>query len=119
MLNEPTCEGSRRKLCKIWEYSTKAGVDFDREIGLFNNSASGVGFSKGSGFAFSFDFEYKESVRESRTRMSSSKIATKEYVLLNLESLVGILGGTVGMFTGFTFIGVSDFLVNKIFTLCK
>ena len=74
---------------------------------------------KDSRFAFSFDFEYKESVRESRTRMSSSKIATKEYFLLNLESLVGILGGTVGMFTGFTFIGVSDVLVNKIFKLCK
>ena len=95
------------------------GVDSDREIGLFNNSASGIGFSKSSGFAFSFDFEYKESVRESRTRMSSSKIATKEYFLFPLESLVGILGGTIAMFTGFAFIGVSDFLVNKIFELCQ
>ena len=41
------------------------------------------------------------------------KTVRREYLLNNLISLIGTVGGTLGMFVGFSFIGTSDWLTGK------
>ena len=40
------------------------------------------------------------------------KIIKKEYLILNDMSLIGNVGGTLGMFVGFSFIGTFEWLLD-------
>ena len=40
------------------------------------------------------------------------KIIKKEYLIMNEMSLVGNVGGTLGMFVGFSFIGTIEWLMD-------
>ena len=44
----------------------------------------------------------------------SFKTVRREYLLNNLISLIGTVGGTLGMFVGFSFIATSDWLMGKM-----
>ena len=46
------------------------------------------------------------------------KNVNTEYLIMNLWSLIGNVGGTLGVFVGFCFIGISDWLIDLFFEKC-
>ena len=64
-------------------------------------------------FSFAYDFVPPESTNDVRSKQIFKKIK-KEYLLTNEISLVGNVGGTLGMFVGFSFIGTSESILAII-----
>ena len=56
---------------------------------------------------FDYQFALPTATKHVRSKKPLKKVKT-EYWLLPLSTLVGNVGGTLGMFVGFSFIGVSE-----------
>ena len=76
------------KLCKNLEYS--GDVVYDQKLLYFKNATVGFGY----GFS------------------SNSIILYEEYLIVDIISVIGSVGGTLGMCIGFSFTGVISFLIN-------
>ena len=59
-----------------------------------------------------FEYRFKEPSNSRGRFMRPSKIVHEEYFVMSWMSLVGNLGGTLGMFIGFSFIGVSEKMIE-------
>ena len=62
-------------------------------------------------FGFQYQFEVPKSTKDHMSR-KPFKIIKKEYLILNEMSLIGNVGGTLGMFVGFSFIGTIEWLLD-------
>ena len=65
---------------------------------------------------FEYSFGTPASTRDTKSR-KLSKIVKTEYLVIPLMSLVGSVGGTLGMFLGFSFIGTSEWFIGFVETL--
>ena len=105
-----------KKLCNVKE--------FDFEDPLWIHSArvckkSGVSEQEG----FVLDYSFKQPTHSLQLRSEKlMKTVKEEYYVISGMSLAGNIGGTLGMFIGFSFIGTSEWIVdvwtrmkNKVF----
>ena len=102
---EENQETECRKFCQVKEYQTEKDLTWDR---LY--------------YAGEFGFEYKFIKKDSTNDLRSKKIFKKvkeEYFITNEVSLLGNIGGTLGMFVGFSFIGTSESVINFIGLIWK
>ena len=71
---------------------------------------------------FGYKFEQRRGVRGKRSEMVQ-KMVKKEYLVNTLISLVGNVGGTLGMFVGISMFGVTqrlqDFVLPPLFGWIK
>ena len=51
----------------------------------------------------------------SRRIQEPFKIVKNEYLMIDFISLVGVVGGTLGLFAGFSFLGVAEWMVDTFF----
>ena len=63
---------------------------------------------------FDYRFALPTATKHVRSKKPFNKVKT-EYWLLPLSTLVGNVGGTLGMVVGFSFIGISETLMRKVF----
>ena len=109
-------ENHCKKLCNVKE--------FDFEDPLWIHSAgvckkSGVSEKEG----FVLDYSFKQPTHSLQLRSDRLvKTVKEEYYVISGMSLAGNIGGTLGMFIGFSFIGTSEWIVdvwtrmkNKVF----
>ena len=64
-----------------------------------------------------FTFKYRFKPPRSSKDMRSSelfKLVSKEYLIMPLISFVGNVGGTLGMFVGFSFIGLTEWILRML-----
>ena len=87
--NKVSANGQCPKLCKTIEYFAET-VSYDKVENINKNASFGFGLS--------FD--------------SSNKMTTvyEEYLIYDATSMIGSVGGTLGMCIGFSFTGVTSFL---------
>ena len=62
-------------------------------------------------FSFGYRFELPEATKDLRSKQPF-KIVHKEYLITTAMTLIGNVGGTLGMFIGFSFIGVYGWFVD-------
>ena len=62
-------------------------------------------------YSFAYKFELANAIRDGRSR-KPFKTVESEYYLLPLMTLIGNVGGTLGMFVGFSIIAVFDFILG-------
>ena len=84
-----------KKPCKVLEFA----------MGTYHPPI--LGEKKSNQFTFGYKFEQRRWVRGQRSEMVQ-KIIKKEYRVNTLIMLVGSLGGTLGMFVGFSIIGATQ-----------
>ena len=60
---------------------------------------------------FDYRFALPAATRDVRSKKPFKKVK-REYWLMPLSTLVGNVGGTLGMFVGFSFIGTSERLIS-------
>ena len=66
-------------------------------------------------FAFRYNFELPESNLNVRSE-KPYKIVRKEYWIVSGMDLVGTVGGTLGLFVGFSFMDTINWFISNIFT---
>ena len=64
-------------------------------------------------FAVYFDFNVPESTKELRSDFASKSVYTENLLIMEL-SLVGNIGGTLGMLVGFSFIGLYEWILEAL-----
>ena len=69
-------------------------------------------------FDVTIRFELHESTLDLRSRKPFKTVKT-EYLIICWMSLVGNVGGTLGMFTGFSFIATSKWFATLVFKRLK
>ena len=92
-----------RKLCHKKEYKVKLS-NYELEHHLPSIK-----------FAFRYNFELPESNLNVRSE-KPFKIVRKEYWIVSGMDLVGSVGGTLGLFVGFSFMDTINWFISKIFT---
>ena len=73
---------------------------------------------KFKGLVFSYKFSSPSTSRNLRSWMPV-KTVKKEYLVITFKSLVGTIGGTLGMFVGFSFIGTAEVLIEYLLKFWK
>ena len=67
---------------------------------------------------YSFEPDKKSKATEERLKNHRSeepfKIVRKEYLIMSGISLVGNVGGMLGLFIGFSFLGISEWIVDGL-----
>ena len=65
---------------------------------------------------FKLEYKFNSLLRGSRNQRTKipQKIVKKEHMIVSLSSLVGNVGGTLGMFVGFSFIGATESLLTVL-----
>ena len=72
-----------------------------------------MGTKEGAQFIVEYSFDPPRDTRDSRTT-NPYKTIKKEHFTMSSMSLLGSVGGTLGMFVGFSFIGLSETLMNGL-----
>ena len=62
-------------------------------------------------WSFEYHFVIPESSKDIRI-MKPFKYVYKEYLIMSEISLIGNVGGTLGLFVGFSFLGTSEWLIE-------
>ena len=70
-----------------------------------------------NGFKLAYKFGLPDATKIIRSERPFKKVS-QEYLLITELSLIGILGGALGMFIGFSFVGTSDWVMEYISKLC-
>ena len=75
-------------------------------------------YKKDKTLAFGYKFKIPNSVRDLRTEEPFKTVKT-EYLIVSLMSLVGNVGGTLGLFIGFSFATTFELIMDWIQKLWK
>ena len=94
-----------KRLCNVKEYKYRLG----KRLGLDDKSNSLV---------FSYKFSSPSTGRNLRSWIPV-KTVKKEYLVITFKSLVGTIGGTLGMFVGFSFFGTAEVLIECLLKFWK
>ena len=68
--------------------------------------------------AFGYKFKLPLSIRDLRTE-EPFKTVKREYLIINTISLIGTVGGTLGLFIGFSFTSTSEKILEILCILWK
>ena len=99
-LQESGTRQCKKKTCNTEEYNL---VLRQRDFGT----------KEGAQFIVEYSFDPPRDTRDSRTT-NPYKTIKKEHFTMSSMSLLGSVGGTLGMFVGFSFIGLSETLMNGL-----
>ena len=95
-------EENCQRACKIKVYS------HELDIVDTNSFASNSKFN----VDFTFGLQYSRDLRSEKL----FKTVKKEYLIMSFKSMLGNVGGTMGMFIGFSFIGTSEWFMDTVFS---
>ena len=70
-------------------------------------------FNLENSFILEYSFEQPEWNRDQRSE-EPSKTVHREFMTMSFMSLVGNVGGTLGMFIGFSFVGTSEWFMDLV-----
>ena len=88
-----------KKLCQVTEYTVRDET--------WKNNIEDCNDSSKNWFSIEYMFGSPDASKESRTQ-HPFKTVHEEYFILNGRGLVGNVGGTLGLFTGFSFVAVAN-----------
>ena len=96
-----------KKLCNVKEF------DFEEPLWMHSTRiCKESGFSEQDGYVF--DYSFKQPTHSLQLRSEKlMKTVKEEYLVISGMSLAGNIGGTLGMFIGFSFIGTSEWIVDS------
>ena len=83
------------KLCTTVDYNGELGVSQQMNLWAYDYKTSAT---------FAFEYRFKQ----------SSVIVYKEYVIYDAISMIGSVGGTLGMCIGFSFTGLVSYIINLL-----
>ena len=95
------------KTCTMKKFETK--LDLKGDI-LYRRDKFGE--TPYNGYRIMYHFDLPSSTTDIRSEQPF-KTVMREYYTMSLMQLIGNVGGTLGMFIGFSFIGASDWLLPK------
>ena len=98
-----------KKTCAVKDYQAKVS-----EIGFLSDPA--VVTEPFNGYAIRYYFDLHKSTKALRSE-KPFKTVKKEYYTMSLISLKGNVGGTLGMFIGFSFFGASEWILPILLKL--
>ena len=91
-----------KKSCRHVEYKTLETRDY--------KSIHHEGYDKNT-FGFMYQFVFPQATRNLRTT-KPFKTVRKEYLVMDQNSLIGKVGGILGMFVGFSFLALAEWLIT-------
>ena len=74
-------------------------------------------FTSNQSFGFGYAFDVPRATKDVKNQ--ATKMVKTEYLLMNGYTLVGNVGGTLGMFVGFSFIGAIEWILDGIKKLAR
>ena len=98
---ESNQENDCQKLCHTKEYQTEVGQSKYQSCSA-NETCS---------MSFRYQFEVPQAIRDYRSR-KPFKTIKREFLIMDGISLVRNVGGTLGVFVGFSFIGAAEWLLE-------
>ena len=88
-----------KKACSVREFRVKDKTEKEKDC-----------FSNSKWFSMEYEFGSPDSSKELRSRRPF-KTVHKEYYILDERGMIGNIGGTISLFTGFSFFGIATWIV--------
>ena len=116
-----------KMMCHIKEYRYKVtslkgiiGRQKDKYLNWINESWNWGYYDPRHSFIIEYSFGLDKKSKEADERLKTHrseepyKIVRKEYLILSGMSFVGNVGGMLGLFIGFSFLGISEWIVDGL-----
>ena len=99
-----------KKSCIVKEFH----LEIDSTFNLFQNEQYQKHYETKPFWAVRFEFDSPMTSSDSRL-MQPFKTVNEEYLIISQFTLIGNVGGTIGMFVGFSLMGTSEWVMTLVF----